>query len=196
MKKNNKYLFGIIAVFNIAFVFPGSAIADLVGPKDERSVEQRQLDRLYLDPMSGINSSLNTMLRLCNRFPTEQEFKDFILNGTHKNIKCSDVIKTKIEQREEMKIGKNFRNMTAFFERNEHKVYSDTKKIFVILKVDSKNWRGKYFESKDYAFVINCTFGAGNCFLTPFELRAKSCRASEAFAQKQCYFNGKKIIDY
>lgn len=146
--------------------------------------------------MSGIEEILTLTLRLCNRLPTQQEFKDFILNGSHKDIKCPEVIKTYVNLQEKKKIGKDIPELVNFFERNEHKVYSDTKKIFIILNIDSKGWEGKYFKSTDYAYVIDCKLGSEKCDLTPLNLQILSCKASKTFANKYCHFSGKKIIDY
>lgn len=194
--KNIKYTIVTFAVSFIILSLFNSVIAHIASPPDRQSVEQEQLNRRYLYPMSGIKSILNSILRLCNRFPTQHEFKKFVLNGSHENIKCSEVIKTQTNPRDNLKFGKDIQELTQFFERNEHKAYSDTKKIFVILNIGPKEWKEKYFKSEDYAYVISCSFGTESCFLTPLELRANSCRASETFAKKHCHFNGKKIIDY
>lgn len=194
--KNIKYTIVTLAVSFITLSLSNSVIAHLARPRDKQSIEQEQLDRLYINPMSGINSILNTMLRLCNRFPTQQEFKDFILNGSHKDIKCSEVIKTQTNPRDNQNVGKNIQELAEFFERNEHNVYSDSKEIFVVLKINPKEWKGKYFKSEDYAYVITCTFGSKRCDLSPLELRVSSCKASKTFAKDNCYFNGKKIIYY
>lgn len=194
--KNIKYVIVTLTVSLITISLPYFARADLVRPRDERSIERKQLFKRYLDPMSGIESILNSMLRICTRFPTQQEFKDFILNGSHENIKCSEVIKTQTNPRDNQKLGKDIHDLTEFFQRNEHKVYSDTKKLFVVLKIKPKEWKSKYFKSEDYAYVIECTLGSERCFLSPLEYQARSCRGSETFAKDNCYFNGKKIIDY
>ncbi len=194
--KNIKYTIATLAVSFVALSLSNSVIAHMAWPEDERSIERRQLYQRYLDPMSGIKSILNSMLRLCNRFPTQHEFKDFVLNGSHKDIKCSELIKTQTNPRANLKFGKDIQELAEFFERNEHKVYSDTKKIFIILNIDPKEWKGKYFKSADYAYVIDCKFGSGKCILSPLELRVKSCRGSETFVKNHCLFNGKKIIDY
>ncbi len=194
--KNIKYT---IVTFAVSFIFlqlSNPVIAHIASPPDSQSVEEERLDRRYLYPMSGIKSILNSILRLCNRFPAQHEFKEFVLNGSHKNIKCSEVIKTQTNPRDKQKVGREIQGLTEFIERNEHKVYSDTKKIFVILNIGTKEWKGKYFKSEDYAYVISCSFGTESCFLTPLELRANSCRPSKTFAKNHCYFNGKKIIDY
>lgn len=194
--KNIKYTIAILAVSFITLVLPNSVIAYMARPENERSIERKQLYKRYLDPMSGIKSILNSMLRLCNRFPTQHEFKDFILNGSHKNIKCSEVIKTQTNPRDNFKFGKDIQELGQFFERNEHNVYSDSKEIFVVLKINPKEWKGKYFKSEDYSYVITCTFGSKRCDLSPLELQVRSCKASKTFASDNCYFNGEKIIDY
>ncbi len=197
MNSIHKYIIRTFAVSCTALLHSNSVTAHIASPPDRQSVEQEYLDRRYFMPISGIEKILTLTLRLCNRLPTQQEFKDFILNGSHKDIQCPEVIKTYVNlQKKKKKIGKNIPKLVSFLERNEHKVYSDTKKIFVILNIGPKGWKGKYFKSDDYAYVIDCTFGSKKCDLSPLDLQVRSCKASKTFAKKHCYFNGKKIIDY
>ncbi|MCM2351914.1 MAG: hypothetical protein NDI69_18015 [Bacteriovoracaceae bacterium] len=120
--KNIKYTIVTLAVSFVALTLSNSVIARMVRPKDKQSMEQEQLDRRYLKPMSGIEEILTLTLRMCNRLPTQQEFKDFILNGSHKDIKCPEVIKTYVNLQEKKKIGKDIPELVNFFGRNEHKV--------------------------------------------------------------------------
>ncbi|MCM2351913.1 MAG: hypothetical protein NDI69_18010 [Bacteriovoracaceae bacterium] len=194
--KNIKCIIASFAVSCTALLHSNSVKADLTRPRNDRSIEQELLKRRYSDPMSVITDIFTSTMRHCNRLPAQKEFKDFILNGAHENIKCSKIIKTRVHLKGEEEIGKNIQGLTEFLERNEHRVYSDTKKFYVVLKQNSKDWVGKKIKSHKYEFVISCTFGTEICDFVNLELRVRSCRANEAFAKKHCYFNSEKIIDY
>ncbi|MCM2351953.1 MAG: hypothetical protein NDI69_18215 [Bacteriovoracaceae bacterium] len=169
-----------------------------IEPFEDKSLpESKELSILYLSPMVTINRLLGPAEQHCSRLPSEKEFKEFILNGEHKSIRCSKTIKAAIPmQRTGDQIGKNLPHVPEFLKRNQYKVHSNTKSLFVILKHNPNEWKYKYFKPEEYEFVIQCTLGHGTCKLHKIKDMASSCRASETFAKNHCYFNGKKIIDY
>lgn len=174
-----------------------SALSYDADPFENKSLpESIELHGLYRSPMVTINRLLGYVEQYCNRLPSEKEFEQFVLNGEHKSIKCSKIIKAAIPlQRTGDQIGKNLPHLPEFLNRKQYQVYSDTKKIFVILKHNPSEWKYKYFKPEEYEFVIHCTLGHGTCKINKIKDRAQSCRASKAFS-KNCYFNGKKVINY
>lgn len=187
-----------ITIFFLSLLLcPTLALSYDFNPFDKSLPEARNLDELYRYPMLAINGLLRDAEENCNRLPSEKEFEEFILNGEHKSIQCSKTIKTAISlKRTGHQIGKNLPNLPDFLKSKQYQVYSDTINIFVILKHNPREWKYKYFKTEDYEFVIHCTFGLAKCSRGKIKGWASSCRASETFAKKHCYFNGKKIIDY
>lgn len=182
----------------ILLLLPTLVSGHVAEPFENKSLpEERELNEFYRYPMFAIDGFLHGAEQYCNRLPSEKEFKDFILYGEHKSIRCSKTIKAAIPiQRTGDQIGKNLAYLPEFLKRNQHQVFSDTKSIFVILKHNPSEWKYKYFKPEEYEFVIDCTFGHGTCKFQKIKSLAGSCRGSETFAKKHCYFNGKKIIDY
>ncbi|MCM2349891.1 MAG: hypothetical protein NDI69_07705 [Bacteriovoracaceae bacterium] len=195
MQLSNKRLISAFTFYLL--LVPFQLLGDEFGPFEDKSLpEERKLNELYHYPMFAISDFLRGVEQYCHRLPSEKEFEKFILNGEHKSIQCSKIIKTAIPlQRNRDQIGKNLPYLPDFLNRNQYQVYSDTKKIFVILKHNPSEWKYKYFKPEEYDFVIHCTLGHGTCKFNRIKDRAKSCRASKAFS-KNCYFNDKKVIDY
>lgn len=178
-------------------LLPITATSYDFNPFDKSLPEGRELNEFYRYPMLAIDGFLHGAEQYCNRLPSEKEFRNFILNGRHKFLRCSQIIKAAIPlQRTGHHVGKDLPYLPDFLKRDQYQVYSDTKNFFIILKHNPSEWKYKYFKSDEYEFAIHCKFGLAKCSFSKIKSWASSCRASETFAQNHCYFNGKKIIDY
>lgn len=193
----NLFKIELVPIFTLCLLLlPITATSYDFNPFDKSLPEEKELNELYRYPMLAIDDFLHGAEQYCNRLPSENEFKDFILNGGHKFIRCPKTIKASVPSRGTRdQIGINLPYLPDFLKRNQYKVYSDNKNIFVILKQNSKEWKYKYFKSEEYEFLIHCTLGHGTCKFHRIKEMASACRASKSFA-KNCYFEGKKIIDY
>ncbi len=190
-----KKLFKTTFIFHVILLSLQS-LGHEFSPFDKSLPEEKELNELYRYPMLAIDNFLHGTEQYCNRLPSEKEFEDFILNGEHKSIQCSKIIKAAIPLKKTGdQVGKNLPHLPEFLKSNQYQVYSDTKNIFVILKHKPSEWKYKYFKSEEYEFLIHCTLSHGTCKFHKIKEIASACRASKSFA-KNCYFGGKKIIDY
>lgn len=159
-------------------------------------VEAERIDEKHRFPMLGIYRMLKRIIINCDRLPFENEFKDFILNGRHPNIKCSELIKTWTSDRGNIAVGKKIPNLSQFLNEKNFKVFSDSKSIVVSSHHDPKNWHFKDIKGDEADMVIRCTFVKGNCQLSWLKQQMKNCRRDKNFAKNNCYLGNMKVIDY
>lgn len=164
--------------------------------------EYQEIAYLYDGPMLDLEKILNETLKKCKRFPSEKEFKEFILNGSHPDIKCSEKImirESSVGSRNskiDLTTGKNIQKLALFLENKKYKVLSDTQKIHVILDFNPSDWKFKASKYEDFERIISCATNHGNCLSESFDTRAISCRNRKESAELYCHLGGKKIIDY
>jgi hypothetical protein len=190
------------AFFSLVFVSLIDQSFGTLVKHDLYEKERDEIHSLYSGPMNDIKSILHITQRKCKRFPSENEFKEFILNGSHPGIKCTEKImihesrvgKSALEN--VLTTGRNIPKLVKFLESKNYKVYSDTKKIHVILDLNPKDWKYKTYKHEEAVSIISCIMNHGDCLSASFDARARSCRNRKKIAEHLCHLGGKKIIDY
>lgn len=184
-----------LLLFSIAVASSPFGIAKSIRHFDI-DTEAENIDEQYHLPMIGIYRMLKIIMIHCNRLPLENEFKDFVLNGRHRNIKCTELIKTWTSDRGEIAVGKKIPNLRDFLEKNNFRVFSDSKKIIISSHHNSKLWNFKYIPGHKADMVIRCTYANATCEIAWLKQHINNCRRDKIFAKNNCFFSGKKIIDY
>lgn len=148
---------------------------------------------LYYLPIEAIGLIFEYSSKYCERFPSETEFNDFVLNKFHKNIKCTkELASTEYKRLLDGRLGMGNPTLTEFIERNQYQYYSDQKNLALVSRPVFKAERFHKFRSETYDTVLRCSHTGNNCGTTPLKNVIEGCLKFK----ERCYLGNKKIIDY
>ncbi len=197
MKVMTKFLVGVVVIFMLGFAYIARIYYEVRIIPRERYEEKQEIDELHHWPMEAIYYFLKAAMTNCRRFPLENEFNHFLVNGVHKDIQCSELIKTNLKKIYGIPSDRaEGQFLSDFIKRGQYKVISDSKRIYVIYKNDPKRWKYKHFEREEYDKVILCKYSDQYCVFMELNDLFISCRNSDSFEDNNCYLGGKKIFDY
>lgn len=156
-------------------------------------IDEQWNTEFYKFPAQAIEIFLRYAIEFCERFPREQEFNEFVLNGKHKNIKCAYTFyNTSYGERLKDKLGLDNPALKEFLDLKQYQFFSDTKNIFFISEPHFKN-KDYIWIKEDFDIVINCSRKSESCTNSRLEKRVQVCKDGQ---KELCYFGNKKVIDY